>query len=342
MKELETWFLQHQRTLPWRENITPYRVWISEVMLQQTQVSVVIPYFIRWMERFPTIDSLAKANIDDVIKLWEGLGYYSRARNLHAAANQIVTYYGGELPQSRNELLKIKGFGPYTSGAVSCFAFGQNEPAVDGNVMRVMTRFFDLHLDISKSQTRAEIEKRVSQLLLSVKPRILMEGLIELGALICTKTPSCLQCPIKHNCKAFERGTVSQLPVKAKRVATTKLHRDVACIFSDDALLISRGEMGKVMADLWEFPYFEKSEKEFHPKNALGVDAELLYEMQQFQHTFTRFRVILYPTVWRAKKRIEIPGFTWESFEKIGQLPFSSGHRKILSELQRREECISK
>ncbi len=328
MDNLVKWFSKNRRKLPWREVDDPYAVWISEVMLQQTQVAVVIPYFYKWMETFPTVGALAHAPIEQVIKVWEGLGYYSRARNLHAAARQIVSEFNGVLPDDIAQLRSIIGFGPYTAGAVASFAFGQRAPAVDGNVLRVMSRYLAYEEDITKAKSRTHIEQEVLKILPDRDPQIVMEGLIELGALVCKKNPLCTQCPLKAECRGFNRGIEKRLPNKPPRVKTTQLNRQVACVFSSEHVLLSRGKKGRVMQDLWEFPYAEEGEE-------LNLPLDLIFvkKLPQTTHTFTRFRASLYPTVWRAKERVEIPGFTWTEIAQIHTLPFSSGHKKILREL---------
>jgi len=175
IQALKRWFLEVQRDFPWREDPSPYRVWVSEVMLQQTRAEVVVPYFERWMARFPTVEVLAEAPLDEVIKLWEGLGYYSRARNLHQGAQQIVRDYGGKLPNSADKLKKIKGIGPYTVGAILSFAFHQKVPAVDGNVLRVMSRYQRIEEDIAKQKTVKMIGQRVAEILPEKEPRIVID-----------------------------------------------------------------------------------------------------------------------------------------------------------------------
>ena len=179
---LKKWFLIEQRDLPWRKINDPYAIWISEIMLQQTQVAVVIPYYLKWMQRFPTIQALAEAESDEVIKMWEGLGYYSRARNLHAGARYLIEFFGGILPNNESDLAKIKGLGPYTIGALLSFAFHQKKAAVDGNVMRVMARCYELDDDIAKSKTQKKIRHLVEEILPEDESWIVNEALIELGA----------------------------------------------------------------------------------------------------------------------------------------------------------------
>lgn len=322
---LKNWFQAEKRDLPWRRSPTPYYVWISEVMLQQTQVAVVIPYFERWMERFPTIDILASASLEEVIKLWEGLGYYSRARFIHAAAKTLVLHYQGELPSAREELEKIKGLGPYTIGAILSFAFHQKAAAVDGNVARVLARYYLIELPIAHSKTQIELRKRVERILPEQEPWIAMEALIELGAKICQKAPQCSRCPLRFSCLAAFTENAVRLPNRGKKMHYQTLQKNVALLIFQDQILIKKGDAGKVMADLYEFPYFEKEIIE------LGLKAELIQALDQIKYSYTRYRVALTPTLWEVEEKREIEGYLWVTLKKAKELPFSSGHRRLLS-----------
>ncbi|CAM0117911.1 A/G-specific adenine glycosylase [Rhabdochlamydiaceae symbiont of Dictyostelium giganteum] len=320
MKELEEWFLENQRKLPWRENKTPYRVWISEVMLQQTQVSVVIAYFLRWMEQFPTIESLANASEAHVIKAWEGLGYYSRARNLHKAAKIIVANYQGLIPQEEELLRALPGFGPYTVGAVRSFAFEQKSPAVDGNVVRVLSRYFASLEECSK---KGHYEMLTASILPDERPWITMEGLIELGAVVCKKKPNCLECPLMEKCKAYQEGRALEFPKKQKKAPPTLLKRHVMVACYQDLVLVKQEKGKKVMSGLYEFPYAEKLEE-------LPLQLPKAVDMPEVKHHFTRYQATLYPALYHAEKKHEITGYEWHAKETLEKLSFSSGHRRVL------------
>lgn len=324
-ENLRDWFLNEKRSLPWRDKPSPYAVWISEVMLQQTQVSVVIPYFERWMATFPTIQELAKAPLDRVIKIWEGLGYYSRARNLHEAAQYICNVHGGTLPDDEASLSKIKGLGPYTVGAILSFAFHKKAAAVDGNVLRVLTRNWFIESDISKAKTVEEIRQRVIAELPDEEPWVLNEALIEFGALICQKKPKCLICPLQRSCKAFQRGAVEDLPFKSAKIKYIQLQRSVAVILHKGKILIQRGEKGKIMSDLHEFPYWDEGFEEWIQTHNL----KLIETLPEVAQSFTRYRVKLSPKVFEASSSLSIPGHQWLSQEELDNLALSSGHRKI-------------
>src|ERR1700733_459660 len=256
-QRLKTWFIREKRDLPWRLNSSPYAVWVSEIMLQQTQVAVVIPYFARWMERFPTIQKLAEAPLQDVLKVWEGLGYYSRARNLHEGARYILMKHHGQIPPNRQELEKIKGLGPYTIGAILSFAFHQKIPAVDGNVIRVLARYFMLEEDITKPSTLRKIRELAEEILPDEEHWLVNEGLIELGATVCSRKPKCEECPVRSTCKGYISGTSHRFPKKVAKKEITNLYRSVAVVHSNNHFLVSKGKAGNIMADLYEFPYFE-------------------------------------------------------------------------------------
>ncbi len=330
IETLKNWFQQEKRNFPWRNSPSPYAVWISEVMLQQTRAAVVIPYFERWMKRFPSIQSLADATVDEVIKMWEGLGYYSRARALHEGARYVVAHYHGKLPSLPHHLQKVKGLGSYTIGAIRSFAFHQKAPAVDGNVMRVISRLYCYEEEIDQQLAKKQIQKKVKELLPDTEPWVIMEALIELGATICVKNPQCEKCPMQEICEADRRGKAEQLPRKKRKEQTILLQRSVFVIYHQREFLIQRQEGKKVMAGLYEFPYFDKetTAPSFYPGKLHKKQ-----KCKEVKHTFTRYRARLFPTIWEAEEKKEVEGFLWASSEKMKTFPFSSGHRKIYQEL---------
>ncbi|MGH2611845.1 MAG: A/G-specific adenine glycosylase [Rhabdochlamydiaceae bacterium] len=325
MNELKEWFLKEQRDLPWREDRSPYRVWVSEIMLQQTQVSVVIPYFHRWMKKFPTLASLATASLEEVIKLWEGLGYYSRARHLHRAARIIVEQNEGIIPSTEQELQALPGFGSYTVGAVLSFAFKQKAPAVDGNVVRVLSRYFASSQDCSK---RAHYEELTQSVLPDEEAWITMEALIELGAQVCQKKPKCSQCPLIEKCLAYRQGKVLDFPIPRKRPPTIQLNRQVAIIQAESSILIRQEKDRKVMSGLYEFPYAPYGEL-----LPFKIFLEKLHDFPIVKHGFTRYDVTLFPTLYKTDKKKPIEGYEWCEMKLLKELPFSSGHRRILGRI---------
>lgn len=340
-KRLKNWFLEEKRDLPWRNHLTPYSIWISEVMLQQTQVAVVIPYYERWMTRFPTIEALAQASLDEVIKCWEGLGYYSRARSLHEGAKYVMQHHQGILPSSAEELKSIKGLGPYTIGAILSFAFKQKVAAVDGNVIRVLTRYFEIEDDTAKNKTINYIRNIAQEILPEDESWIQNEALIELGATVCKKKPKCIECPLRIGCKGYINGSAERLPYKSTKTETFYLYRSVPIIENAGKFLIRRGKQGQIMHDLHEFPYFETSSSGWTAQRlqeeiskAWNLTIRLIHEMSPVNHSFTKYQVRLNPVFFKTENVIHVEDHVWLSSEEINRLAFSSGHRRVLANLQ--------
>jgi len=254
------WYFLNARDLPWRESHDPYRIWLSEIMLQQTQVVTVIGYFLRFVERFPTVQSLAQAEEDEVFKLWEGLGYYSRARRLIPCARAVVAQHGGVFPASLEEMLKLPGVGPYTAGAVLSIAYNQRISAVDGNVLRVASRWYAYDTDIRLPAAHKAIELR----LMAEMPedaRHFNQALMELGACVCTpKNPACDRCPVAESCEALSRGLVEVLPFKSKAKAKVESEKVVAYVTCGDLVLIEKRAPDVLLGSLWGFPVVDLPE----------------------------------------------------------------------------------
>lgn len=255
-ESLMSWYDQSKRILPWRDNPNPYHVWISEIMLQQTRVETVIPFFNRFIEELPTIESLSQVDDDRLNKLWEGLGYYSRARNLKKAALIIMNKFTGEIPRNQKDLESLPGIGPYTSGAILSIAFNQSFTAVDGNVLRVFARLLGIRTDIKDPNTKKIIKKQVEQLLPSTRVGDFNQGLMEIGAKVCLPNgkPTCSICPLNKLCYAYNNQLVDVIPVKQKRKA--KRQEDVTVfLFEHDGkfAIEKRSEQG-LLAGLYQFP----------------------------------------------------------------------------------------
>jgi A/G-specific adenine glycosylase len=339
--QLKYWFIEKKRDLPWRQTCDPYAIWISEIMLQQTQVAVVIPYFLNWMRRFPNVRLLAEASLDEVIKSWEGLGYYSRARHLHEAAKYLVEHFEGEIPSEEEQLKKIKGLGPYTIGAILSFAFHQKKAAVDGNVIRVLTRYFGLMDDIAKPSTVNKLRQLAQLLLPNEESWIINEALIELGATVCQRKACCHVCPLQTSCISFKKGMVDQLPIKSKKKISEYLYRAVAVIQCGTSFLVQRGQKGAIMSDLYEFPYFDIpkegiSSRELQEKIEQHFALQILYKqvLKEVKQGFTRYHVRLYPILFTCAHLKSIEGFEWLTQKSLMQLAFSSGHRRIFQQLE--------
>lgn len=337
-EKLKRWFLEEKRDLPWRDNPSPYSVWVSEVMLQQTQVVTVLNYFEKWMQKFPTIVDLAKAPIEEVIKSWEGLGYYSRARNLHLGAKYIVDHFDGQFPNDVEDMKKIKGLGPYTINAIAAFAFHKKLAPVDGNVYRVLTRYFNIDEDICLTKVQKKIRELAQSILPEEESWVFSEALIELGAKVCKKKALCLQCPLKLSCQSFKKGTVENLPIKGKKIKYEKLLRDVFIIIANKNILVKKQQEEGLMKDLYEFPYLDRTSfsndsslLSSEAKKLFNINLEFKKFLKEESMSYTKYRVRLRPMLFEAD--IIPDHLTAIPLEAVMQLPFSSGPRRILKEL---------
>lgn len=318
-QKLLAWHDENARDLPWRGESDPYRIWISEIMLQQTRAETVKEYYRRFLAEFPDVFVLAAAPVDRVLKLWEGLGYYSRARNLHAAAKEIVSKHGGRLPESRKELLALPGIGEYASGAIASIAFSCREPALDGNQARVLSRVWDLSEII---KIPAQLYDCALELVPQERPGDYNQALMGLGALICLpKNPRCDRCPVAEECLARHRGTQEQRPVKPEKRAPKEENVMLALVCDQEGLLMRRRGEG-LLAGLWEYPNFPGARRRDELEEALseaGIRAAYRKSLCDHRHVFTH-------KIWRIK------GYLYQledieedcSFEKIPWERFGS------------------
>lgn len=253
------WYLRNKRDLPWRKTVDPYQIWLSEIMLQQTRVAQGMPYFFSFTQEFPTVKHLADASEEKVLKLWQGLGYYSRARNLHKTAQYISNDLNGIFPDSYKELLKLKGVGEYTAAAIASFSYNESVPVVDGNVFRVLSRYFDIESDIALPATKKEFAALAQELMPKDNPAIFNQAIMEFGALQCVpKSPDCSNCDFNTSCLALQKGKVNQLPVKSKKVKVTNRYFNYLILEDVDGntLIQKRSEKG-IWHNLYEFPLLE-------------------------------------------------------------------------------------
>ncbi|WP_293870686.1 A/G-specific adenine glycosylase [Flavobacterium sp.] len=258
------WYLQNKRDLPWRETTNPFIIWLSEIILQQTRVAQGLPYFVRFTAAFPTVFDLANADEEEVLKLWQGLGYYTRARNLHKTAKQIAFEYQGEFPKNYTELLKLKGIGKYTAAAIASFAYRENVPVVDGNVFRVLSRYFDIETDITSTDGQNEFRQLAMQLLPKGNANIFNQAIMEFGALQCVpKNPNCTICVFNDSCLALQKKKVAQLPVKIKKLKVTRRYFNYL-VFTDEKnhTIISKKTAKGIWQNLYEFPLLETENEE--------------------------------------------------------------------------------
>jgi A/G-specific adenine glycosylase len=340
------WYARHRRDLPWRKTRDPYAVWVSEVMLQQTQVDTVLPYYGRFLARFPTVQSLAAASLEEVLKTWENLGYYTRARHLHAAAREIVDRRQGVLPASEEELILLPGIGFYTAAAIASIAYGKSVPAVDGNVRRVLCRVFAVQTPLDHNRTQKSLRALAGDLIPAKDPGAFNQGLMDLGATLCTpRKPSCAACPLRELCLAAIKGLQETLPVKGKRRGVP--HKEmIAAILVDGReryLVVQRPASG-LLGGLWGFPGGEKQPHQTlgqalskTVRKNLGIRVTCKRESVAIKHAYTHFKITVHVYLCRIRegtlRPIGYPRWQWAGPEDLAQLPFSRVDRKILRAL---------
>lgn len=293
------WFEKNARPLPWREEPTPYRVWVSEIMLQQTRIEAALPYYRRFVAALPDIPSLAEAEEDRLLKLWEGLGYYSRVRHMQQAARLTVARYGGALPAGYEELLGLPGFGEYIAGAVASIAFGVPVPAVDGNVLRVMARLTGYAGDVMQPRVRREFRARVQEILPPDKAGAFNQGIMELGETVCIPggAPACVRCPVAADCVAFHEGTAGKIPYRSPRKPRAVENRTVFVILSRGRVLLHRRPEQGLLAGMWELPGVEGwlAQAGTHTRlTAAGVPVRAVRPLPDGRHVFSHLE-------WRMK-----------------------------------------
>ncbi|MDR3457273.1 MAG: A/G-specific adenine glycosylase [Verrucomicrobiae bacterium] len=352
------WFAINARDLPWRRTHDPYAIWVSEIMLQQTQVKTVIPFWNRWMTELPTIADAANASPDKLHKLWEGLGYYTRVRNLQKAAQAIVAQHDGKFPESFDDVLALTGIGRYTAGAICSIAFNHPAPILDGNVIRVLTRIFGIAENPKEKATNAWLWQLAEELVTHAKDAktakafspsrpwrslreenacsFLNQSLMELGALICTpRSPQCLVCPVKKLCVAFKENRTEELPNLGKREAATARHFTAFVIEHNGKFLVQQRPAGVVNAHLWEFPNFETNGSPMKPgdlfKAQFKASAPELVPLCTVKHSITRYRITLQAFHLRVKNTALKTTGTWFSPAELDALAFSSAHKKLAS-----------
>ncbi len=351
--DLLQWYDRAAAPLPWRENADPYRVWLSEIMLQQTQVETVIPYYERFLAAYPTVQALAAAPLDDVLKMWEGLGYYSRARNLHRAAQKVVNDLNGQFPHTVAGLLFLPGIGMYTAGAISSIAFGQAAPLLDGNVIRVFARLTDLPDDVTQTAVKDRLWALAEEWLHRERPGDYNQALMELGRVICKpRNPACADCPIQAHCLAFARSTQAERPVKAPRPGTP--HYDVAAGMVWDEVgrvLIAQRPLDGLLGGLWEFPGGKAEIGEQLPdclrrelQEELGIEVEVGELFTVVQHAFTHFRITLHAFTCRIARgeprALEVRDWKWVLPDELEQYSFGKADREVIKALQARRGML--
>ena len=324
------WYLQNKRDLPWRNTTNPYWIWLSEIMLQQTRVAQGLPYFLTFTEAFPTIFDLAKADEEQVLKLWQGLGYYSRARNLHATAKYIAFDLNGEFPSNYKELLKLKGVGEYTAAAIASFSYNEPVAVLDGNVFRVLSRYFNVDSDISLPKTKTEFQNLAQEVLEKDNPAIFNQAIMEFGALQCVpKNPDCNSCVLNSSCAGLQYKRVDKLPVKNKKIKISKRYLNYLVLKDFEGKMIVQKREGKgIWENLYEFPLLETKVQlsdsetisqienldffEQKPKEIIVLNANIIVHKLSHQHLFIRFFELQFETKLPDSK----------SISEIEKLPF--------------------
>lgn len=333
---LIAWYLEHKRILPWREDTDPYRIWVSEIMLQQTRVDTVIPYFERFMTRFKTMKDFAYADENAILKIWEGLGYYSRVRNLQTAMRQVIEEHNGIVPNTKKAILGLKGVGPYTAGAILSIAYQKAEPAIDGNVMRVMSRVCEIDADIMKPSTRKIFETVLYDLIDPIDPASFNQGLMEIGALVCTpKKPMCLLCPLQSFCLAHQNGRELDYPVKIKKVKTKKIQLLSIIALDKQRILVEQRQESGLLANLFQFPTVEVGANDNREMIKLaflkkyGFEVELKDALPHVKHIFSH--LVWEVDVMTAKVTDFIPQekVKFVSLEEMSELAFPVPYQKM-------------
>ncbi len=340
------WFNQNKRDLPWRSQRNWYTTFLSEFLLQQTQVNQALPYFEKFFQRFPTIHHLAKANEDEILTLWSGLGYYNRARNLLKTAKQIVEKFNGQFPENISTALQLPGIGPYTASAILSLAFKQAHPVVDGNVLRVIARLFAIEHDIRQQTTKKVIQNKVRALIPPQKADLFNESLMEFGALICKpKAPHCLQCPLQKHCQSFLNNKVELIPYKSPAARKKKIFQLVFVVRYKNRVLIAQRKTKGLLAKMWEFPIYEDNELTLAKMNVQQIlkkyfsDSWQMYSraLPPLKHNYSHITLQYQPLLVHSKKpfRPKLSQYLqieWLPLEAIEQKALHKAHQKILKQ----------
>ncbi|MCX8063318.1 MAG: A/G-specific adenine glycosylase [Anaerolineales bacterium] len=340
------WYAENARSLPWRGRSSPYQIWVAEIMLQQTRVETVIPYYLRWMERFPDVASLAAAPEEEVLRYWEGLGYYARARNLWRAAQKIQHEYQGELPSDISSLRKLPGIGEYTAAAVASIAFGQNEATLDGNVRRVLARLTACRLPLRTPQSDRELLKFARAQLPIGRAGEYNQALMDLGATICTpRQPRCERCPLSTDCQSFQQNIQNEIPITKPKNVLPHYVVTAAVIARNDKLLIAQRPSQGLLGGMWEFPGGKCQAGESleaclkrEIREELDLEIEVGASFGVYRHTYTHYRVTLHAflcTIPNGHQPTPLEGqtFQWVERKQLSQFPMGKIDRQIARQL---------
>ena len=351
-QRLIQWYHNAHRALPWRKSNDPYHIWVSEVMLQQTQVNTVVPYFQRFISAFPDVEHLARADLQTVLKLWEGLGYYARARHLHRSAQQILELFTGEIPATWKELRQLPGIGDYIASAVLSIAFAQPYAVVDGNVKRVLARLLKIEAPVNQARGLTVFKAAADKLLDPSNPAIFNQAIMELGAVVCTpRNPKCDICPLQSDCAAFSSGSIHKYPLRGPRKSIPKYHTAVGVIYQEDRVLITRRPTKGLLGGLWEFPGGKIKKGEDPASGCLreireevGLEVAIDAHLTQVKHAYTHFRVIM--EVFSCKYmsgevKLKVhTAYLWVRPEELDRFPFPKANRKFMHLLNKSEKGV--
>lgn len=350
-RSLLRWYDRNHRRLPWRATRDPYFILVSEYLLQQTRVAQALPYYLRFVRRFPTIETLARARTSTVLKTWEGLGYYARARNLHRAARMVMSNFDGKIPQSPEQLQRLPGCGPYTSAAIASIAFGVPAPVIDGNVIRLLSRAFGLSGDPNKITNALRLSKLAQELLSPRQPGRFNQALMELGATICVpKNPKCTSCCWKCSCAAFRLGLTDRLPQRRPRAPIPEREIAIGVVWYRGRVLLARRRPDALLGGLWEFPGGKRKPRESlrsccarEIQEEVGLSVLVRRKLMVLRFAYTHFKVRLH--VFECIARLDdarpfsCDRVVWERPEKLVRYPFPAANRPLIRALQEGRIC---
>jgi A/G-specific adenine glycosylase len=349
---LTRWYAKNHRNLPWRASGNPYHIWVSEIMLQQTQVATVIPYFNRFCRIFPDIPALAAADLQEVLKLWEGLGYYARARNFHKAAKIVTERYGGRIPDDADGFMALPGVGDYIGAAVLSIAFGRALAVVDGNVKRVLARLFEIDVPANDSASYKVFKSFANELLVAEDPGMFNQAMMELGAMICRPgRPACGACPLPGWCGAFKNQRVDVFPKKKKRAPVPHHHLAVGVVFKNGKVLIVRRPEEKMLGGLWEFPGGRLFPEEPAAsacariiKEKSGLKVAVRSKLTRVTHSYTHFKITADIFICALEAgRVRRNGHTahvWVTLDKLAGFPFPASNHKFIPQLMKTDPVL--
>ena len=345
-RNVRRWYSRCGRDLPWVGERDPYVVWVREIMLQQTTVKAVVPYLDRFLERFPTVESLASAEVADVLRVWEGLGYYSRARNLGLAAKMIVGEWGGQWRETAKELQTLPGVGPYTAGAIASFAFGQSAAIVAANTARFYARLLALTDDLHSGEGRRQLWSLAERIVPRDRPGEFNQALIDLGATVCGVTPQCQECPVRRSCRSLELGEVERIPVRASRQKMTDVFEVLVVFRRGHHLLVIQHPEGKRWGGMWGFPALSREKNQAKD----GIDERMVESqvadwgcavecdewLEEIRHTVTRFRLHLQPVIatWRSGCWAGPVDAEWVAVDDLASRPLSVAERRVAKRVE--------